>query len=196
MSSLAIRTIDTATPAVQAVADRFRDRRAMHDIVATAMQTVVRRGFKAKAQTEHNPFGKPSTFWLRMLDGTSQSATAEEAVVSVPYEAGLRSTGGTIRPTGGRKALTIPLAAESYGRSARSFTDLVFVPKHGQDEFGEGGEAIGLLIRHTGPDSYQVLYRLVAKVVIRPDAAVLPTDEAFAAEILSDLAFAASRLTE
>lgn len=195
MSAVTFRTIDLAAPALQAAGARFADRRAMHDVVATAMHRIVLRGFRAKSQTEHNRFGRPSTFWQRMIEGTSQAATTDEASVSVPREAGLRSRGGTIRPTGGRRALTIPVAAESYGRSARSFTDLVFVPHHGKDEFGDGGETVGVLLRHTGPDSYQVLYRLVAQAVIRPDAAVLPTDGAFLTEITSDLTFAAGRLT-
>lgn len=190
---MSIRVIDTATPAITKLAERFADGHAMHAVIAAALGREVKRTFTAKGRDEHNPFGVPSTFWLRMIDGTHTSNTATEAVVSVPYEAAARAYGATIRPTGGRKALAMPTAAESYGKSPRSFSDLVFAPNHGADEFGEGGETIGVLLRHTGPDSYQVLYRLVAKAVIPKDDAVLPTDDVFLAEIISDLAFVVKR---
>lgn len=50
----------------------------------------------------------------------------------MPREVAQRYYGGPIRPTGGRKFLAIPANRMAYGRSPRSFIDLVFIVVQGR----------------------------------------------------------------
>lgn len=174
----AIRIVDTTSDGLQRLTDKFGDKQKLHDLMARSAAKAVRENFVEMAKTERNPYGRPSTFWARMRRGVSTFSDSVRAVVRMPYEIGLRYHGGTVRPTGGRKALAIPAAAESYGKAPRSFADLVFVPLH-------RGGLIGLLIKPGKP--LQVLYRLVAQATIRPKPEVLPTDQAFRSAIAGDL---------
>jgi hypothetical protein len=174
----ALRIVDTTSDGLQALTDKFGNKQQLHDIMARSAAKAVRENFVEVGKTERNRFGKPSTFWARMRRGVSTFSDSVRAVVRMPYEIGLRYHGGTIRPTGNRKALAIPAAAESYGKSPRSFSDLVFVPLH-------RGGLIGLLIKPGKP--LKVLYQLVAQATIKPKPEVLPSDAAFRTAIAGDL---------
>lgn len=123
---------DTARSALQDLAARARSRAAIHKVAAVAATQLVRDHFAINATENRNPYGAPSRFWARMSRGTRAEANAKEAAVVMPREVAQRYYGGPIRPTGGRKFLAIPANRTAYGRSPRSFADLVFIVIQGR----------------------------------------------------------------
>lgn len=73
-----------------------------------------------------NRQGFPSTgFWADAARATNYAVLAEDVLISVnKLGARQRYEGGEIKPTGGKKYLTIPAVAEAYGRRAGEFNNL------------------------------------------------------------------------
>jgi hypothetical protein len=102
------------------------------------------------------------------------------AVISVNH-LGIRQRfeGGVIRPTGGRRLLTIPVAPEAHGRRAREFHDLNFIPPaNGKPGLLVRAQQTALRKTKKGwkgtADGGQVMFRLVPFVRQKPDPTVLP----------------------
>jgi hypothetical protein len=170
---------DTVSPDLRFRAMRVGDSAALNKVVGAAGAKVFREHFVKRAATEKNKFGAPSRFWAKMRRLTTWKSDAGSAKVIMPAEVRLRLKGGVVRPTGGRKALTIPVDRRSYGRAARTFRDLVFIgPKA-----GEGGKFRGLLAQPTGKGTFRTLYTLWAFTRHKPDPTVFPKHEAIAAEV-------------
>ena len=184
---------DGVTPALRALSRQYQDRGGLHRVMATAGANLVRDHFAALAGSNHNPYGVKSTFWARMRRGTRAEANATKGEVAMPAEAGHRYFGGTIRPTAGRKYLTIPARAEAYGRSAREFDFLevlynsrgpvalvdkarveVVRTKSGRSKRDKES---GAPLTQDAPGGL-VFFWLVRSATQRADPSVLPTDAA------------------
>ena len=129
---------DTATPALKKLLTRLKDPRRINKIVAAGALPVVQNRLRENARTNKNKFGARSTFWNRMLSGTTAKGEDDAAVIRMPGEMGLRIHGGTVRPKKS-KYLAIPAVKEAYGKSPRDFDDLRFAPLFGR---GGGGALI------------------------------------------------------
>jgi len=179
MSNPILVTHDTVSPDLQRRAQRVGNSEQLNKVVGASGAKVFREHFVKRAQVEKNKFGAPSRFWAKMRRLTTWKADSAKATVIMPAELRLRFKGGTVRPTGGRKALTIATDRRSYGRSARTFKDLIFIgPKQ-----GEGGKFRGLLAQPTGKGTFRTLYTLWAFTKHKANPAVLPTRETLAAGI-------------
>lgn len=169
---------DTVSPDLRFRARLVGDSAALNKVVGAAGAKVFREHFVKRAQTEKNKFGAPSRFWAKIRRLTVWKSDSSRATVIMPAEVRLRLKGGVVRPTGGRKALTIAMDRRSYGRAARTFKDLIYVaPKDG------GGKFRGLLVQKTGKDTFRALYSLWAFTRHKPDPSVFPKPETIGAEV-------------
>jgi hypothetical protein len=178
----AIIDLDTARPELRALLRRAKNPIAVHKVMAAAATREVRDHFAKVAIWQRNPFGKPPLFWKRMSRATRPEATATTAAVLIPREVAQRYFGGTIRPTGGRRLLTIPARAEAYRRSARSFDDLVLIIFKARS----GRGPVGALIRH-GKSESTVLYWLKRKVTQKSDQRVMPSTAQIASAVVPEV---------
>jgi hypothetical protein len=142
-----------------------------------ASNTVVAHLRRLNNERPNQLGGKRTNFYASAARGTSYSVISDtEVTVSIAH-VGIRQRffGGKIVPTGGRKFLTIPAAAEAHGKRAREFSDLEVV-------FGMGGRPIGLARKAQGKRQFgTILFRLVRSVNQRPDPSVLPDKATIAA---------------
>ena len=112
-----------------------------------------------------------------MRGATQAESSAQSAAVVMEREVALRRFGGTIRPTGPRKALTIPVNQRAYNRKAASF-DGLFVVKFKEGHQQGGGKGSVFLARKGRKGALELMYLLTPKATIKPNAAVLPSDAA------------------
>lgn len=83
--------------------------------------------FKLNAERPNQLGGRRTNFWTatgRSVSSNSQPGTVEININQVGFRQRLQ--GGWIRPTGGKKYLTIPAVAEAHGRRASEFSNLRF----------------------------------------------------------------------
>jgi phage gpG-like protein len=177
--------IDHATPALQALAARVRDRRALAARLASVALEAVRRHFALREQ-EPNKRGWPKQhFWAGVRRATTISRIDDTgATVSVSDPAfAHKVTGGTIRPRAGRKFLAIPLRAEAAGKLPRSglIPELFFMKtRSGRGLLVTPGRAG----RGGARESVRPYYLLLPSVTHRPDPRALPNLDALADSLL------------
>ena len=101
----------------------IRRPKAFNDALGRRLARELQGHFRARNK-EPNTMGAPKTnFWKEIADATVMTqATAEGATVSIAESRfRIHLFGGVIRPTGGRKFLTIPLIKEARGLRAREY---------------------------------------------------------------------------
>ena len=83
----------------------------------------------ARHATAQRLGAKPTGFRERAAKTIEPASTAEAAIIRIPRKTGLARAFGDIVlvPQNGRKYLTIPAMAETYGRSVRDFPEGTFV---------------------------------------------------------------------
>lgn len=171
MLSVKITVTDSATPALAAVGDSLKDRRGLNKSIAGSVEDITRAHIRIAAQTRHTTatrLGAAPTNYLSKLSETIESHSDGVGVVMDVYGAIFRRVTGAVdvRPVT-KKWLTIPAAAESYGRRAGEFSDLEFA-------LNKGGES-ARLINSAG----KVLFWLKKQVTLPQDRGLLPSDEQF-----------------
>lgn len=184
---------DGAGPFVAELSEDIQPSTELHRYIADEAHYEVQQRFLALAETNRGVLGH-SGFWNRMLSGTSALADETAAMVRMPREVAQRYFGGTITPQGGKTYLTIPARSEAYGKSARQFNDLRFVPfrsgaaalvQRDQTEltFFKSGKRKGQ-IKDAKETGGAVFFWLVKSVTQRGNSEVLPDDETFAGAIV------------
>ncbi|MFO1461257.1 MAG: hypothetical protein U1G08_17875 [Verrucomicrobiota bacterium] len=145
----------------------------------------LRSHFRQKDRTEPNKLGGQRThFWRQVTDSVQAPRIAgnkQSVVVSITHPAiAQKVLGGVIRPKR-VKFLTIPVAPEAYGRTARTFeaeTGLkLFLLK-----VGTGKKSAVLATARGG--GIQVEYLLRSSVKQSPDPAALPDPETMSLALL------------
>lgn len=153
---------------------------AINPVIGRAGSNAVVKHLRALNTARPNQLGgKRTNFYAGAARGTSYAVVSDTEVTVTVAQIGIRQRffGGRIVPTGGRKFLTIPAAAEAHGKRAREFSDLEVV-------FGLGGRPIGLARKAQGKRAFgTILFRLVRSVTQRPDPTVLPTSADLGAAI-------------
>ena len=180
---------DKATPELKRKMEAARPQR-LNSFIGPAVSKVVKRNFLARP---HNKRGwQPVNFWAGAARSTNWQVVPEGVVISV-NQIGVRQRyeGGPIRPTGGRKAITIPVAEEAYGKTAADFGDqlqLVIIKGRGawlalksyeqrpQDKQHGRNQTHGPGLS-TVRERLKFLFMLSAGVNQDADRSVLPTDE-------------------
>jgi hypothetical protein len=117
----------------------------------------------------------PTNHLEKVATQIESSSTADKATLKIPKASRLRAAFGpyTVVPTGGRKFLTIPIAAEAYGRSAKSFPDLQFMRVGPKQTPVLARPSIGV----KGDTPLNALFLLVRKAEIQEDRTLLPFDD-------------------
>ena len=180
MIRVRIETNDTATPVLAALARRAEDRAKLLDVVATEEKKLFVNYLSRQARVRHTSaqrLGATPTGQLeKVAGGVTAAPTADGVTVRLdePYLFARAFRDVEIVPTGGKKMLTIPVAAESYGKRARQFSLRFYKPgplaKH----------LVGARERQGGPA--ETLFILVPRVRQKQDRTLLPSDEEILAE--------------
>lgn len=97
--------------------------KALNDALGRRLARELQGHFRDRNKTPNKLGGQKTNFWKQVADATVMTeATAAGAVVSIAetrYR--IHLFGGTIKPTGGRKFLTIPLVKEAHGRRVAEY---------------------------------------------------------------------------
>jgi hypothetical protein len=152
------------------------DKGALHQSIGTYAEQLTRQHLTVLAGTRHDTARRlgasPTGHLARAAETVTSRGTQDAAIVTVVSPGISRAFGDlTITPRSS-KYLTIPAAAESYGRRARTFGDLRVA------FFGRGRMALV----QPDPDGSRdrVLYWLKKQVKQRQDRSLLPPDQDFA----------------
>jgi hypothetical protein len=147
---------------------------ALQRVIGPACLELTRRHLLALGP---NKKGWPTThFYGRAARAANLQQTPDGSVIEIPLR-GFRQRywGGPIRPVN-KRALTIPVAAEAYGKVAGDFPGLVAV-RTGQGAFlARGGSAAASQRAQATP---QLLFALRGAVNQRGDKSILPTDDEY-----------------
>lgn len=174
-----LATEDLASEKLRELSRAVKPSAQLHRAMAEKVKPIITRNFQRLSVTQRNPFGATSSgFWQRMIGGTRARADAAAGYIDMPREVAQRFHGGTITPSGGRKFLTIPARAEAYGKSARQFDDLHFVPtrrggmlvRNVRTRLGRGKNRQ----RGSSEAGGETYFWLVKSVTQRADKSVLP----------------------
>lgn len=192
---------DTASPALERAAAFLTPARIQAIVGTSGADTVQRHLYKLNTERPNRLGGTRTNFYTRAGDSTTWRQASEDTVLIAIALPGIaqRYYGGTIKPTGGRKYLTIPARAEAHGRTAGSFKDLVIV-------FGQGGKPIALAragqttigfrrqketgfrrAYSKGAAGGEIMYWLKTEITQQPDPTVLPTEEEVIDVITTDV---------
>lgn len=132
--------------------------RALQGVGAAAAK-VVRENFR---KLPGNKLGGKRQFWAGATKGTSYSVEGSDVVVSTnQIGVGQRLRGGEIRPKAGKQWLTIPIRAESYGKTVFDFGYVA-------------GQKPGKAVR----ERLDTLFIRTRRVVQKPNPNVLPSADA------------------
>lgn len=169
---------DTASSVIAALGGKLKDRRALNEWIAEDELELVRNYLTQIALTRHGSAqalgASPSKFWGRPDRYTTSHADGKGATVDITHPGiGRVAHDVTIRPTGGRKFLTIPLIAEAYNQRAYRVPDLV--------PFMRTGRGSGVLAKVDANGTITAWYALVKKVHQTQDRTLLPSDTAIRA---------------
>lgn len=191
---IAIRTVDSATPALRAMIARAGGAPGLK-VAARGLANVARAHFDERDRTNPNRLGGKRTHFWRQVRRSVQAPVVRgsEGIVGINHVGiGQKVKGGVIRPVR-RKFLTIPARTEAYGRTAREFNNLTVAynsrgpyalvetlvtrirlgrvsPKTGK----RGG------VKAAGESGGAVMFWLVDRVKQAPDAKALPSFAALA----------------
>jgi len=101
----------------------LRNRRGLHAVLANRLADEMKDHFSAKNRQPNKLGGKKTNFWQDVADSTAVGEVTDTGASVTVAEVRFRIQlfGGTIRPTGGRKALTIPLIPEAHGLRAGNY---------------------------------------------------------------------------
>src|SRR6185437_7675266 len=121
MLSQSLNIIDRATPALRAKIAKCSGAR-LNAFIGPRLVLKTQGHF---LRLPHNKRGwDPVNFWPDAARATNWEPQVEGVLLRV-NKIGVRQRlqGGPIKPTGGRKAITIPVAEEAYGKTAADFGD-------------------------------------------------------------------------
>ena len=178
-----IHVTDLGTPAVQGVINRLGNTRDLNATIATQAEKTTVSYIAKIALGRHKtaqslgatPTGELERAALRVTSSFSDTV----ATVEVPRFLFARAFGDiTIRPTGGKKFLTIPLSSASYGKTAgelRMAGWKIFRP-------GKFQILLGYLGKLPKGQPATKLFALARSAFQKQDRTLLPSDETYRAE--------------
>lgn len=170
-----------ATPTLRALVDALEDLTGLHVRMAERAEILTRKYLAGIATKRHRTAQRlgatPTGILSRAAESPEGRGTAEGAFLTMrPAEVLARAFGDVqITPRAGKKWLTIPIHRASYGKRAGEFPDLKFIRPR--------GKTYALLSRR-GPNGNLIhYYLLVRKVSQKQDRTLLPSDDAYLAEM-------------
>jgi hypothetical protein len=158
-----------------AAAGALADGAAMHNSIATNAEAFVKKYGVDVASKQHrtaNRLGATPTGHLsQAYAGIESVSDASSAALLVPRASRLRAAFGqyVLTPGAGKTYLTIPVAAEAYGKRAGEFTDLEYMRV--------GPKKTPILARPNADGRITTLYVLVKNATIPEDQNLIPFPE-------------------
>lgn len=175
--SLSVDVQDGAKPLVSELISRLTNRTGLHQAIGMRARTLTREHLISLAGTRHASAARlgatPSGHWAQAAEKSTYAADSGAATVTVTQPGiGRAFHDVDIYPSGGAKALTIPLIAQAYNLRAADVwaAEELFIPKR-EDQ---SGKAVAGKRRSDG--SFQPWYLLVPSVHQAQDRSLLPSD--------------------
>lgn len=188
--------INTSGTAAQALADLGRSLgdNSVRNAIGGRVQRLFQDHFRDLNTKRANKLGGQRTnFYAKAARATFFRLEGDGVTLTVAWQGiNQRLQGGVLRPTGGRKFLTIPARAEAYGKRAGEFSNLRFeITDHGPalvqkaDEFKSVGRARKDGSRKQVQTAAEgvVMFWLRRSVTQKPDPTVVPGEGAIRDEI-------------
>ena len=177
--SMNIEVTDTASPFLFQLEGKLLDRTGLHSYIAPQAEKLTVQYLEAIAPGRHataNRLGAtPTDHLLYAAQAIESGYDADAAWITFPRITGLSRAFRSFEliPLNGKKWLTIPAIKSAYGRRAREFSDLKFVP------LGEDGQLAALVQRAKSNGRFIVVFWLKKQVRIEQDRTLLPSDDAY-----------------
>lgn len=176
MNRVEVDITDNASPALRRFLAGVSDRAALHRMVAPQVENLTREHVRGEAAVRHNTAralgAQPTGELEEAAERISSSADGQGVSVSIGSPLFARAFRDvTIRPIG-RKALTIPIHALSYGQRVSS------LQRQGMTIFRIPRTRI-LATRAEGSGELLPLYALASSITQRQDRTLLPSDDAY-----------------
>jgi hypothetical protein len=171
--SITVPTADLTSQELSLAASALANTVGLHTAMAVTGEDYLRAYGRFHAPTQHataNRLGaKPTGHLEDAYNRIESSETASAASLWFPESSRLRAAFGsyTVRPTGGRQYLTIPVAAEAYGKRASEIPGLV--------PMRVGPKKTPILARPDG-DRITTYYLLATEATIPEDQSLIPFD--------------------
>jgi hypothetical protein len=172
-----ISVVDYTRAELERLGGALRDGKAMHTSIATDAERFVKKTGRQIADSVRNHRSanrlgaRPTGHLGQAYAGIEGASTDDSASLLIPRASRLRAAFGryTLTPGAGKKYLTIPVAAEAYGKRAGQFPDLQFMRV--------GLRKTPILARPGRDGSITTLYLLVTKAEIPEDRDIFPFQE-------------------
>lgn len=172
--------VDNTSEALTKLSRALKNTEGLNKVTSNAVAIEVRKVFRSIGGGQKNKFSRPPTFWKRMIDSVRPIFSSTSSLVEMNRAIALRYFGGIVRPTGGRKYLTIPVNAKAYGRSAKDFPGMFVVRYAGDGKNGRAFLAIqdgkGDVVGPGKKDKLTLMYLLKSSTKHKADKSVLPAE--------------------
>lgn len=114
---------DKATEFIVRIKGAIARPKALNDALGRRLARDLQSHFKVKNRVPNRLRGARTNFWQAVSKATVMTEATDTGATVTIGESRFRIhlQGGTIRPTGNRKALTIPLVADAHGKRVREY---------------------------------------------------------------------------
>ena len=166
---------DGASIALQHLGSRCADGAQLHARLAGEAEKFVKERGRQTAATEHRSASRLGAAPTGHLENAYQAveslSTDSSAALLVPRASRLRAAFGgyTVKPGAGKTYLTIPVAAEAYGKRAGEIEGLEFMRV--------GPRKTPILARPDGDGRITTFYLLAKQAAIPEDRGLIPFDD-------------------
>lgn len=166
---------DGASIALQGLSTRLADGAQLHARIAGESEKFVKERGRQTAADEHRSASRlgaaPTGHLEKSYQAIESASSPDSASLLVPRASRLRAAFGgyTVRPGAGKKYLTIPVAAEAYGKRAGEIDGLEFMRV--------GPKKTALLARPESEGRMTTFYLLVKQAEIPEDRGLIPFDD-------------------
>lgn len=169
-----IKVTDKATPVLAELHRELTDRTELHQYIGAAGEAGTRMHIRAAAKDRHYTSKRlgasPTGYLTKRAELVQGKGSKEGAEIQVTGAIFARVFGPvTIRPRN-KKMLTIPWAAESYGKRAGEFSGLFVYRSKLKDQV--------FLCRREGTE-IKFLFLLKRQVILPQDRGLLPSDDQY-----------------
>ena len=172
MLDLNVTTWGKSTPVLNLLRDKLTDLEDLNEAIALDAEEMVRRWILAAAPSRHTVAAAlgaaPTGYLSRAADNVTSQSTPKGAVVTVHGEIFKRWLGDVTVLPKRAKMLTMPVAAESFGKRAKDFQDLRIAKSKAGNLF---------LVRDKGRGknkTVEPLFMLLRKATLPQDKGLLP----------------------
>lgn len=177
--TITVDLTDAASREVQGLRTRLADSVSLHAAMGGGAEKFIKDFGARTSQGEHSSAqrlgAKPTGHLAKAYASIESKSSADAATLLIPRASRLRAAFGgyTARPGPGKTYLTIPVAAEAYGKRAGEIPDLQFMRV--------GPRKTPILARPDSDGGITTFYFLAKEANIKADEGLIPFDDLTAA---------------